>query len=278
VGRRGTTLGSFRLGGGALAPFAFYGLYASDEADGRTRLAVTVSATGFADRPPTLGATRMYHVGPITTSYEAGGTVTGVHAYALDVAPTICAASPQYPSLPRVHCATWSTPTDAAPATSPVIGPGEEVLYVALADGTLLALAAADGHVLWRAALGAAPAADPALADGTLYVPLADGDLVAVPAGGCGGGPGASCPVAWRADVGGAGVQPAVAGGLVYVGTDAGDLVAVRAGGCGTTTCRPVHRRALGAAVTGAPAVTGGRVYVGLATGVVVALAPTRRP
>jgi outer membrane protein assembly factor BamB len=279
VGRRGTTLGSFSLGGGALAPFSFYGLAARDEADGRTRLGVTVSVSGWAARPPTLGAARMYHVGPVTTSYVPGGSVTGVHAFALDVAPTICAQPPpEYPSLPRVACATWSTPTAAAPATSPVVGPGEEVVYVALDDGTLLAVDAADGHVRWQAALGAAPSADPALADGTLYVPLVDGDLVAVPAGGCGGAPGATCPVAWRADVGGAGVQPAVAGGLVFVGTDAGRLVAVRAGGCGGPTCRPVHRRALGAAVTGAPAVTGGRVYVGLATGAVVALAPTRRP
>ena len=99
-----------------------------------------------------------------------------------------------------------------------------------------------------------------------------------MPAGGCGGAVGAACPVAWRTDVGGAGLQPAVAGGLVYVGTDAGDLVAVRAAGCGRATCRPVYRRAFGAAVTSAPAVTGGRVYVGLATGAVVALAPTRRP
>jgi outer membrane protein assembly factor BamB len=61
--------------------------------------------------------------------------------------------------------------------TSPVLGPGETVLYVATSTA-LLALDAADGHVLWSAPLAAAPTANPALADGRLYVPIANGQLV----------------------------------------------------------------------------------------------------
>lgn len=72
-----------------------------------------------------------------------------------------------------------------------------------------------------------------------------------MPAGGCGGAAGGAWPVAWRAEVGGA-------GRLVYVGTSAGDLVAVQAAGCGASTCGPVYRRALGAVVSDAITVSGG--------------------
>jgi outer membrane protein assembly factor BamB len=87
-----------------------------------------------------------------------------------------------------------------------------------------------------------APSADPALAEGRLYVPLANGDLAVFPAGGCGA---ATCDAAWRAHLDVAGVQPAVAGGVVFVGTDSGQLVALRApGAAGRFATRWDRRRA----------------------------------
>jgi outer membrane protein assembly factor BamB len=111
--------------------------------------------------------------------------------------------------------------------TSPVLGPGETVLYVATSTA-LLALDAADGHVLWSAPLAAAPTANPALADGRLYVPIANGQLVVLSTSGA--------PL-WKARLGGNALQPAVAGGVVFVGTDAGDVAAYPAAGCGAATC-----------------------------------------
>jgi outer membrane protein assembly factor BamB len=219
-----------------------------------------------------LGAQRLYYVGTATESFDPVVDVTGVRAYPL-TEPATCAVPPEgWPPVGTIPCPLWSTPTAGRPVTSPVLGPGESVVYVGTADGMLLALGAADGHVLWSAALGAVPSADPALAEGWLYVPLADGDLVVLPSGGCGA---ATCGPAWRAHLGGAGVQPAVAGGVVFVGTDAGHLVALRAAGCHQATCHSLWQHDFGASVTGAPAVTGGRVYVGVSPDKVVALAPT---
>ena len=222
----------------------------------------------------TLGAQRLYLAGtttevpPSPPPEQPVVDVIGVRAYSL-TPPATCWTVPQIDfNLP---CSLWSTPTVARPVTAPVLAPDESALYVATDDGTLLALDAADGHVLWSAALGATPSADPALAEGRLYVPLADGDLAVLAADGCGA---ATCDVAWRADVGGAGRQPAVAGGVVFVGTDTGRLVALRAAGCRAASCRPLWHEDLGAAVTGAPAVTNGRLYVGVAPDKVVAFAP----
>jgi outer membrane protein assembly factor BamB len=184
--------------------------------------------------------------------------------------PPLPPGFPPHPGSP-IPCPSWFTPTASQPATSPVLGPGEETLYVATGDGTLLALDAGDGHELWRASLGAAPSAEPALAEGWLYVPLANGQLVVVSADGCRRTP---CRPAWRADLGAAAVQPAVAGGVVFVGTSAGSALALPAAGCGHRRCRPLWERDMGGPVTGAPAVTGGRLYLGIAPDHLVALAP----
>jgi outer membrane protein assembly factor BamB len=233
-----------------------------------------VDAAGYTARtvrPVTLGAERVYVAGKFISTFPPSGPDAGVHAVRAYpfATPAVCGGDGG--SL-VIRCPDWSTGLDSAPATSPVIGPGESTVYVASTAGSLYALDAATGAVQWTAPLGAAPSADPALADGTLYVPLADGDLAALPADGCGA---ATCPVAWRADVGGAAAQPAVAGGVVLVGTRTGtpQLAAVDAGGCGATRCDPLWTHATGAAVSGAPAVTGGRVYVGLADRRVVAFA-----
>ena len=276
--RRGTRMAGYSATGGPGLGALAFGLEVVDTADpaaGWSRVVRLSFDDLSVGRSATLGSQRLYYAGAATESYEPFAESVGVRAFPLTPPATCVVFPPGGPSLPDLPCPLWATTTAARPVTSPVLGPGESVLYVGTSDGTLLALDAADGHVLWTAALGAAPSADPALADGWLYVPLADGDLAVLPAGGCGA---ATCDAAWRAHLGGAGLQPAVAGGVVFVGTDAGDLVALRAPGCGRPVCYPVWQRDFGAPITGAPAVTGGRVYVGVSPDKVVALAPTSPP
>ena len=273
TGRRDTRLASYAMGGGPITGLYWFSLQVKDLTDPTFGWynVVRLGSAPAAAPPATLGRERLYYAGPATVSYQPPATVTGVRAFPL-TRPAPCAQPPEGLPVGPLPCPLWATPTSGAPVTSPVLAPDESALYVGTDTGTLLALDAADGHVLWTAALGAVPSADPALADGWVYVPLADGDLAALPTAGCGT---ATCPVAWRADVGGAARQPAVAGGLVFVGTDTGWLVALRAAGCGHPTCRPLWGRDFGAPVTGAPAVTGGRVYIGVAPDQVVALAPS---
>jgi len=259
---RGTKVAGYSAQGGDAIGFLDFGLHVVDLADPAAGWSRTVrfSFDDFTVGPPaTLGARRLYFAGNATESYEPPVETFGVRAFPL-TPPATCAVPPEGgPRLPDLPCPLWATPTAGRPVTSPVLDPGESVVYVGIADGgagTLLALDAADGHVLWNTALGAVPSADPALAEGWLYVPLANGDLVALRAGGCGAD---TCNATWRAHLGGAARQPAVAGGVVFAGTDAGRLVALRATGCGHATCHALWRRDLGAAITGAPAVTGGR-------------------
>jgi outer membrane protein assembly factor BamB len=169
----------------------------------------------------------------------------------------------------------WATSLAGQVTGPPVLASDESTVYVGSSAGSLYALDAGDGDVLWTAELGGAPTAEPALADGTLFVPTAGsgGDrLVAVAAAGCGS---PTCPASWTAPVGGRGRQPAVAGGVVFVGTDGGTVDAVVAAGCGAATCPAVWSADVGAAVTGAPVVTGGRLFVGTGDGRLLAYAPS---
>jgi outer membrane protein assembly factor BamB len=274
TGRRGSKLASFSTSGGPFVGVSIFTLSVLDETTPSAGWGGTLQFSNgglFGAQPATLGAQRLYYAGTATESFDPAVNVTGVRAFSL-TRPATCASPPEgFPQLGTIPCPLWKTPTTGVPVTSPVLGPGETALYVATST-TMLALDAADGHVLWSAALPAAPSADPALAAGWLYVPLENGDLAVLAAGGCGS---ATCPIAWRSTVGGAGVQPAVAGGVVFVGTDAGKLVALPAAGCGAATCPSIWEHDFGAAVTGAPAVTGGRVYVGVAPDKVVAFAPS---
>jgi hypothetical protein len=279
TGRRENRLSGFSVIGNPFSGLTRFRLSVIDETDPPTGwdgiLQFSLNGSLPPATPATLGAQRLYYAGTAIESYQPTVDVVGVRAFPL-TPPDPCALPPGDFPLGPIPCPLWSTPTTGQPVTSPVLDPAESVVYVATDDGagagTLLALDAADGHVLWGSALGAVASADPALAEGWLYVPLANGDLVVLAAGGCGA---ATCPVTWRSAVGGAGVQPAVAGGLVFVGTDSGRLVALRAAGCGHRRCHPLWHRDMGGAVTGAPAVSGGRVYVGVAPDQVVALAPS---
>ena len=231
--------------------------------------------------PATLGSRLVVHAGTAVPgppgSEPPTEWVPGVRGFGLAARPADCGP----PIAPYFACPEWATPTDARPVGPAVLSADESTIYVGTGAGTLYALAAADGRVLWRSSLGAAPSAAPALAGGTLYVPLVDGRLVTVAAGGCGT---ATCPVGWAARLDGAGLQPAVAGtgrsAVVLVGTDAGTVAAVAAGGCRASAapagaCPVLWSHDVGSAVTGAPAVTGGQVYVGTEAGELVAFAPS---
>jgi outer membrane protein assembly factor BamB len=203
--------------------------------------------------PMTLGIERAYHANEAT-----------IAAYA---AREDCASTES--------CQVWATPLAGQVTGPPVLASDESTVYVGTSAGSLYALDAADGDVLWTAELGGAPTAEPALADGTLFVPTAGSGgarLVAVAAAGCGA---PTCPASWTAPVGGRGRQPAVAGGVVFVGTDGGTVDAVAAAGCGAATCPAVWSADVGAAVTGAPAVSGGRLLVGTGDGRLLAFAPS---
>jgi outer membrane protein assembly factor BamB len=277
LARRGDRLVTWSAIGTDQFPFQIYDLHVVDTADPARGWSGTFRTnTTRSEPPPTLGAHRLYVAGTVAESYVPAVDSTGVRAYSLTAPPACAEPPPPPPGFPphpgsAIPCPSWFARTTSQPVTSPVLGPDEETLYVATGDGTLLALDSGDGHELWRASLGAAPSADPALARGWLYVPLADGELVAVPAAGCRRTP---CRPAWRAKLGAAAVQPAVAGGVVFVGTSAGRAVALPAAGCGHRRCRPLWERDMGGPVTGAPAVTGGHVYLGVAPDRLVALAP----
>jgi hypothetical protein len=233
-----------------------------------------------AGLPLTLGSRLVVHAGVAVPgppgSEEPTEWTPGVRGFGLAARPADCGP----PIAPYFACPEWATPTDARPVGPAVLSADESTIYAGTGAGTLYALAAADGRVLWRTSLGAAPSAAPALAGGTLYVPLADGRLVTVAAGGCGASA-STCPVGWGAELDGAGLQPAVAGtggsAVVLVGTSAGTVEAVAAGGCGAaaSACPVLWSHDVGSAVTGAPAVTGGRVYVGTEAGELVAFAPS---
>jgi outer membrane protein assembly factor BamB len=193
----------------------------------------------------------------------------GVRAYPLADGRSDCGPD----VAPYFACPAWAASLEGlgTPTTSPVLGPGEDALYVATGAGRVVALDAADGAIRWSAALGSPPADDPALAGGVLYLPLEDGRLVALPVAGCP----ATCAPAWSTPLGAPGGQPAVAGGAVVVGTDAGRLVALDAAGCGAATCDPLWEDDLGSRITGDPAISGGRVFAGTEDGRLVAYAPT---
>jgi hypothetical protein len=264
---RGSRLVTWSVAGSGLWLYQVTFLHVVDLADPAAGWTGMVTTTPATAPPATLGTARVYLAGDAATTVGP----TGVLAYPV-AAPEVCVPPRPYPWPPvPIPCPLWVAPTVASPVGAPVLDPDEAVVYMGTEDGTLLALDTVDGHELWRASLGAAPSAQPALADGWLYVPLTDGELVVVPAGGCGR---ATCRPAWRAELGAAAVQPAVAGGVVFAGTDAGGVLAFRAAGCGRHKCRPLWEHDLGSPVTGAPAVTGGRLYLGVAPDRVVAFAP----
>jgi outer membrane protein assembly factor BamB len=267
---RGPIVATVTYGFGTLTPVAIrYGLTDVTGASTVNGGLLAIESSGSGVSRLTVGTDAVYHAGNGLLSDGAGGLTLGSGVRRFPLAPaTTCGP----PSATLFACPTWATPL--VTTTDVVIGPGG-VLYVGQAGGSVAALSASTGAVLWTAAVGATVTATPALADGVLYVPTADGDLVAVDADGCGA---ATCDPLWSAAIDGTAIneQPAVSGAgddaVVFVGTSGGTVAAVAACGCGEPTCdTPLWQASVGAEVTGAPAVSGGKVVVGTSTGDVVA-------
>ena len=162
-------------------------------------------------------------------------------------------------------------------ATDPAVG--ERAVFVGDEAGTVHALAAVDGSVLWTYETGAEVRTSPAVADGVVYVPATDGYCHAVDA--------ATGERRWRFD-GGRRLtcSPAVAGGdrggggrgnrdrmgngdgaTVYLGSAQGNVFAVDADGGALRWSRQLTDH-----VETAPVVLDGHVFVGDAEGRVHAL------
>jgi outer membrane protein assembly factor BamB len=221
----------------------------------------------------TLGRERLYQSGsgvlPPAAPGEQPRLGQGVRAFPRSGVTSTCGPD----GAPSFACPLWVADVGATP-TAPVIGPDEQVVYAGTDGGTVVAIDAGDGTVLWTAPVGAAVAHPPALAGGVLYVPTSAGDVVAVDAAGCGA---ATCAPLWTASTGTAAVagQPAVAGtgddAVLYAGTVGGELHAFAATGCGEATCEPLWSATTGSPVTGGPIVSNGRVVAGLQDGRMVA-------
>lgn len=201
----------------------------------------------------TLGAVRVYSAGQGLTNV-AGPLVraNGVRAFFPTQGTNPCA--------PFV-CPSWSVAIDGQGATDPVLAPDESAVFTATDAGTVYAVNAATGAILWTAAAGAPVDQMPALANGVLYVAPRNGQVLAFAAGGCGA---ATCAPLFQFDTGGAvATQPAVAGGLVFTGTQAGQVQAFPAAGCGAAHCAPVWSASVGGPVSAGPIVAYGNLLVG---------------
>ena len=266
-GLRGSTVLLDSYGFGSNTPIAiFIGIVDLDDPSTGWSGTIDVLQPGQGVAPPmTLGTTRAYQGGQGLMP-QGSGTPTranGVRAY-----PVATPADPCPSPATFIKCPMWSTSTDGSSATSPVLDDSETTVYVGTNAGTVYALDAATGAVLWTAAVGAPVSDSPALANGQLYVPTGDGDLVVLAAGGCGA---ATCSPLWQASAGSPiSVQPAVAGGVVFTGSSDGSLHAFDAAGCGAATCPSLWDASTGSAISGAPAVSGGRLYVGTTDGRVI--------
>lgn len=225
--------------------------------------------------PLTLGDDFVYLAGDEGFSVdETGNTVggNGIRGYSTKEKPANCPPIEQFPAGFTFVCPTWFTSLDGRSATPPVLDPRRSKVYVgtsthydpSLAEGTVYAVDATNGEILWSTPVGSGAGAEPALAEGNLFVPTVDGRLVVLDA--------STGDILWEAPTGDEVlVQPAVAGGVVFTGATDGSVRAFDAGGCEAETCEPLWSESTGSEITGAPAVSQGRLYVGLAEGRLIA-------
>jgi outer membrane protein assembly factor BamB len=230
----------------------------------RTQVQFSQSSCPDEPGPPTIGADRVYHAGVGRNSTEPGTGTTGNGMRSYSITPPPECGSGVNPD----RCPAWATPLPGTSASPPVIGAGGATIYTATDTGTLYAVDATDGTILWSAPLGTR-AGTPALADGSLFVPT-DTGLHVLDADGCGAD---ECAPIWTAGTVAHSGQPAVAGGVVFA-KGAGGLHAYAAGRCGAATCPSIWSTSPGSGITTGPVVTGGQLYVGTADGRLIAYGP----
>lgn len=157
----------------------------------------------------------------------------------------------------------WRTDLGAVPGPPAAVGPDA----VAYPVGTgVTVLDRATGAVRWRATGLGARVGTLAVAGPTILAPTDAGEVVALPAAGCGA---ATCAPLWWAPVGG--LAKVAAGGDVAYVTAGGNVIALAVDGCGAPTCAPLAQVHVGGTLS-SPVVDGGRVFVGDLTGNLVAL------
>jgi outer membrane protein assembly factor BamB len=181
--------------------------------------------------------------------------------------PTNC--HPDFPICPPLW--TYGLQGDATP---PVVSDDGGTVYVGDTAGTVTALAASDGRLLWSAQLGGTSVlAAPTSGNGLLYVPSSDGRVSVFDADGCGA---ATCAPVWTAATGSAvTTQAALAGGVLHVASDDGTIRAFDAAGCGAAACPAIWETSTGSRITGAPTVASGNLLVGTADGRLIVYRPS---
>jgi outer membrane protein assembly factor BamB len=118
----------------------------------------------------------------------------------------------------------WRYESGGPLQASPLVAAGR--VYVALSDGTIIALDARSGKQIWRRTTGAAIAMTPALANGMLFVGdhRAPGNFMALDA--------RTGRTIWQTVfAGGVRSEPVIASGVVYEGETGGDAPACRRSG-----------------------------------------------
>jgi outer membrane protein assembly factor BamB len=224
----------------------------------------------------TLGAKHLFYVGlgPSSTQPGQGSNVFGVRAYPATQAATNCGATGD------LACPQWVVPFSSL-GGDPVLSPDNSTVYVVAnpnGGGTLYALNAETGSVVWRASLGTALGASPALANGKLFVPTDQGNVLVFDARGCAA---AVCTPLWTDATGttGALFQPLVGGDVLYTAArESGPIplppAALRAfplGGCGQATCAPIWSASAAGGLSDQPAVSNGRLFAPTGDGHLIA-------
>lgn len=153
----------------------------------------------------------------------------------------------------------WVAPTKFSPAAAPTVAGGS--VLVADYQGTVYAIDAVAGTVMWKGKVAAIPHAI-AAAGGVAYVSSGIGELVAFAVGGCGE---TVCSPLWKSARSGFTLfSPTIANGVVYVGAldfiyTQGDVLAYPTR-C-VDGCEPLATLVLGGANETTVAVAGGRIY-----------------
>jgi outer membrane protein assembly factor BamB len=235
-----------------------------DLATGTTRgipLSLQPSSVPLGIPQVTLGPEAVLHagVGIMATEPGDGSTGYGVRGFSSTEARPGCGpVSFSFPGVPpasmAVECPVWVTPVDGEP-TAPVLSPDQSTLYVRTSAGSLYAIDAVNGDVLWTGS-GLGDAGRPIYWDEVLYVPTGDGRIVAFVGDGCDE---PACLPIWSYPTGTTEPvsTPAIGGHVLYA-TAGGTTYAFDAGGCRSKVCSPLWS----GPGSGSPVVTNGRLYV----------------
>lgn len=150
----------------------------------------------------------------------------------------------------------WQATTGGPIQSSPIVGPGKNLVIVGSDDGNVYAFNRQDGKNVWQVATGGAVESSPTIVNGVVYAGSDGGRLYALDE--------ASGAVLWSAPMSGSVISsPAVdsRAGLVVVGDSAGDVTAFHISGPGMGNVVWTYKT--GGAVNDTPIVSGGIVYVG---------------